>query len=53
MFLKTSDKTNIKWMKVIHLYKGFNRKTSSISFYIKSSVKKVRPPKLEYKGFKR
>lgn len=53
MFLKTSDKTNLKWMKVIHLYKGFSRSVSTTGLYIKSSSKKVKPPKIEYKGFKR
>lgn len=52
-FLKTSDKTNVKWYQTIHLYKGFKRKTSFISLFIKGAVKKIKPPKLEYKGFKR
>lgn len=40
-------------MKVIHLYKGFKRYTSETGLYIKASAKKVKPPKIEYKGFKR
>lgn len=52
-FLKTSDKTNVKWYQTIHLYKGFKRKKSETSFFIKGSAKKVKPPKVEYKGFKR
>lgn len=53
MYLKTSDKTNINWLMVIHLYKGFNRKTSQDGFFVKNSAKKVKPPKIEYRGFKR
>lgn len=53
MFLKTSDRTNLKWMKVIHLYKGFKRLSSKTGFFIKATSKKVKPPKIEYKGFKR
>lgn len=53
MFLQTSDRTNLKWMKVVHLYKGFRRYTSETGLYVKASAKKVKPPKIEYKGFKR
>lgn len=49
----TSDKTSIKLLKIFHLYKGFYRKQTFESFFIKGSVKKVKPPVLEYKGFKR
>ena len=52
-FLKTSDKTNVKWYQTIHLYKGFKRKVTFISLFIKGTVKRIKPPKLEYKGFKR
>ena len=47
-----TDNTNIRWVKVFHLYKGFYRKTSSIGFFIKGSARIVEPPRLEYKGFK-
>lgn len=52
-FLKTSDRANVKWYQTIHLYKGFSRKISYTSLFIKGAAKKVRPPKEEYKGFKR
>ena len=52
-FLKTSDKTNVKWYQTIHLYKGFKRRTTETAFFIKGAAKKVKPPKIEYKGFKR
>jgi len=52
-FLKTSDKTNIKWVQVLHLYRGFNRLSSRVGYFTKNSAKKVKPPKVEYKGFKR
>jgi ribosomal protein L14 len=34
------------------MYKGFNRKASKISFFLKASARIVEPPRLEYKGFK-
>ena len=49
----TSDKTSVKLLKIFHLYKGFFRKKTKESFFIKGSVKKVKPPVIEYKGFKR
>ena len=48
-----SDRTSAKFLKIFHLYKGFNRKNTKESYFIKSSALKVKPPKLEYKGFKR
>jgi ribosomal protein L14 len=51
-WLTTADNTNIRWMQTFHLYKGFHRKSTSISFFIKSSARVVEPPRIEYKGFK-
>lgn len=39
-------------MKVFHLYKGFNRKSTKIGFFVKGSARVVEPPRIEYKGFK-
>ena len=47
-----SDGSNIRWIKIFHLYGGFNRKSTKPSFFIKASVKKIAPPRIEYKGFK-
>jgi ribosomal protein L14 len=47
-----TDNTNIRWLKVFHLYKGFFRKISRESDFIKGSARIVEPPRLEYKGFK-
>jgi len=47
-----SDNTNIRWIKVFHLYKGFNRRFSKPGLFVKSSSRVVEPPRLEYKGFK-
>lgn len=47
-----TDNTNVKWVKTFHLYKGFKRKTTKESFFVKSSARIVEPPRIEYKGFK-
>lgn len=46
------DNTNIRWVKIFHLYKGFNRKTTYKGFFVKGSARVVEPPRIEYKGFK-
>ena len=51
-WLSISDNTNIRWVKIFHLYKGFWRKSTKIGFFIKSSARVVEPPRIEYKGFK-
>jgi len=51
-WLSSSDNTNVRWLKVFHLYKGFNRKNTTIGFFVKGSAQIVEPPRLEYKGFK-
>ena len=47
-----SDNTNVRWIKIFHLYKGFKRKSSKEGFFVKGSAKIVEPPRIEYKGFK-
>jgi ribosomal protein L14 len=47
-----SDNTNVRWVKIFHLYKGFNRKKTKPGFFVKGSSRIVEPPRLEYKGFK-
>jgi large subunit ribosomal protein L14 len=51
-WLSIADNTNVRWVQVFHLYKGFYRKSTKIGFFIKSSARVVEPPRLEYKGFK-
>lgn len=51
-WLFVTDNTNVKWIKIFHLYKGFNRKVTSESFFVKGSARIVEPPRIEYKGFK-
>ena len=51
-WLHASDNTNVRWLRLFHLYKGFNRRSSSIGFFVKGSARVVEPPRLEYKGFK-
>ena len=47
-----ADSTNIKWVKIFHLYKGFYRKVTSQSYFVKGSARVVESPRIEYKGFK-
>lgn len=51
-WIQISDNTNICWVKIFHLYKGFNRKKTEPKLFIKGSARVVEPPRLEYKGFK-
>ena len=51
-WLSVADNTNVRWIQIFHLYKGFYRKSSTLGFFIKSSARIVEPPRLEYKGFK-
>ena len=47
-----TDNTNVKWVKIFHLYKGFKRKFTKESYFTKGSARIVEPPRIEYKGFK-
>jgi len=51
-WLSVADNTNINWMQVFHLYRGFKRRQSEIGFFVKGSARVVEPPRIEYKGFK-
>lgn len=51
-WVHAADNTNVRWLSVFHLYKGFYRNYSHIGCFIKGSVRSVEPPRLEYKGFK-
>jgi ribosomal protein L14 len=51
-WIQISDNTNVRWVKIFHLYKGFNRKKTYTGLFIKGSSRVVEPPRLEYKGFK-
>lgn len=51
-WISTADNTNVRWLQVFHLYKGFKRKATSIGFFVKGAAKIVEPPRIEYKGFK-
>ena len=57
MLLKESwvyvtDNTNIRWVKLFHLYKGFHRKVTRTSFFVKGSARVDEPPRGVNKGFK-
>jgi len=51
-WLSIADNTNIRWFQVFHLYKGFDRRRTSLGFFVKGSARVVEPPRIEYKGFK-
>jgi ribosomal protein L14 len=51
-WLNISDNTNVRWLQAFHLYKGWKRKSTSLSFFVKGSARVVEPPRIEYKGFK-
>ena len=51
-WLNISDNTNVKWLQVFHLYKGWKRKSTTLGFFVKGSARVVEPPRVEYKGFK-
>lgn len=51
-WLSVSDNTNVEWLQIFHLYKGFYRKSTSVGFFVKGSARIVEPPRIEYKGFK-
>ena len=47
-----ADNTNVRWLQLFHLYKGFYRKSARIGFFVKGTARVVEPPRVEYKGFK-
>lgn len=51
-WLSASDNTNVRWLRIFHLYKGFRRQSTTVGFFVKGSARVVEPPRLEYKGFK-
>nr|QCU82602.1 ribosomal protein L14 [Pseudourostyla cristata] len=51
-WLSIADNTNVKWLQIFHLYKGFFKKQTKIGFFVKGSARVVEPPRIEYKGFK-
>ena len=51
-WLSVADNTNVRWLRVFHLYKGFNRRSTTVGFFVKGSAQVVEPPRIEYKGFK-
>lgn len=51
-WVNVSDSTGVKWLNIFHLYGGFFKKTTKISYYLKGSARVVNPPRVEYRGFK-
>lgn len=51
-WLDVSDNTNVNWLQIFHLYKGFNRRVTEEGYFVKGSARSVEPPRVEYKGFK-
>ena len=51
-WLNIADNTNVRWLQVFHLYKGWKRRSTPLGFFVKGSARIVEPPRIEYKGFK-
>ena len=51
-WLSIADNTNVNWLQIFHLYKGWSRRVTYLGFFIKGSARVVEPPRIEYKGFK-
>ena len=51
-WLIISDNTNVLWLQIFHLYKGFFRSFSYSGLILKGSVRKIKPPRIEYRGFR-
>lgn len=51
-WLNVADNTNVEWLQVFHLYKGFFRKQTKVGFFVKGSARIIQPPRIEYKGYK-
>lgn len=51
-WLNVADNTNVEWLQVFHLYKGFFRKQTKVGFFVKGSARVIQPPRIEYKGYK-
>lgn len=51
-WVHAADNTNVGWLQIFHLYKGFHRRSTTVGFFVKGSTRVVEPPRIEYKGFK-
>ncbi len=51
-WINVSDNTTVNWLQVFHLYKGFHRHVTEEGYFVKGSARSVKPPRVEYKGFK-
>jgi len=51
-WINVADNTTVNWLQTFHLYKGFNRHCTEEGYFIKGSARSVKPPRIEYKGFK-
>jgi ribosomal protein L14 len=51
-WLFITDNTNVRWLRIFHLYKGSFRRSTHEGLFIKGSARVVEPPRIEYKGFK-
>lgn len=50
-WLNLTDSSSILWTKIFHLYSGFYRKITSIGYFVKGSVRVLKPQLFFYKGF--
>jgi ribosomal protein L14 len=51
-WISIADNTNVNWLQIFHLYKGWSRRVTFLGFFVKGSARVVEPPRIEYKGFK-
>ena len=50
-WVKLTDSSQAKWLKVFHLYGGFNRQKTQTGFEVKGSIRIIQPMMDPYKGF--
>lgn len=50
-WVRLTDSSLAQWLRVFHLYGGFNRRHSSVGFIVKGSIRVVHPPTQYYKGY--
>jgi ribosomal protein L14 len=49
--VSVSDGTLAQWVRVFHLYGGFQRHWAPINYYVKGSIRILKPAMIYYKGF--
>lgn len=50
-WVRLTDSSLAQWLRVFHLYGGFNRHYSPVGYIVKGSIRVVHPPTQYYKGY--